>query len=157
MMAKISGIEPATLCGLALQLEERRGARSVAIVRNVRPGGGGWIVAIEDVDDRDRAEELRGAKLLARREDLPPPAPGEWWIADLVGLRVVGEAGEDLGVLEEVLKLPANDVFVVRGAKGEILIPVLEGVVREIAAGTMRIAIPEGLLDPPRPEAGENE
>jgi 16S rRNA processing protein RimM len=157
MMAKISGIEPALLGGLRLEMEERNGVRAAALVRNVRQGGGGWIVAIEGVDDRDRAEELRGARLLASREDLPPPGPGEWWIADLVGLRVVGENGEDLGVLEEVLKLPANDVFVVRGAGGEILVPVLEGVVLDIVEGTMRIAIPAGLLDAPRPEAPEDE
>jgi 16S rRNA processing protein RimM len=126
-------------------------------LRQVRRGGAGWIVALEGVEDRSRAEELRGARLFARRADLPVTAPDDWWIADLVGLNVVDEDGAELGVLEEVLKLPANDVFVVRGAQGEILVPVLEGVVREIAAGTMRIAVPPGLLDPPQPEGPEEE
>ena len=157
LAARLAGVEPEQLRGMALKLRRRDGTTVDTVVRSVRPGPAGSLVALQGVSDRTAAEALRGSRLLARREDLPPTGEGEWWIADLVGLRVVAEDGAELGVLEEVLKLPANDVLVVRGGAGEILVPLLEGVVLSVAAGTMTIAVPPGLLDAPLPEAPEEE
>ena len=55
--------------------------------------------------------------------------------------------GEDLGELAEILETGSNDVYVVSGADGEILVPALSRVVREIdiAGGLMLVDLPEGL------------
>ena len=55
--------------------------------------------------------------------------------------------GEDLGEVAEILETGSNDVYVVRGAAGEILVPALSKVVREIdiASGLMVVDLPEGL------------
>ena len=70
-------------------------------------------------------------------------------MADLVGLEVETDTGENLGRLEEVLLLPANDVVVVRGPRGEVLLPVLPDVIVrvETEAGRMVVRVPPGLIE----------
>ncbi|MCI0903504.1 MAG: 16S rRNA processing protein RimM, partial [Chloroflexi bacterium] len=65
----------------------------------------------------------------------------------LIGLKVRTVAGEELGELAEILETGSNDVYVVRGVAGEILVPALSPVVREIDidAGLMVVDLPEGL------------
>ena len=155
--ARFVGVEPDEIRTVPLRLKRSDGSTTPVRIASVRPKGAGWIVAIEGVFDRSEAEALRGAVLVARRDDLPDLPPGEWYIDDLVGLAVIDESGEDLGLLEEVMKLPANDVFVVRGSRGEILVPALDHVIVDVdqAARRMRVKLPAGILDPPEPEAPE--
>jgi 16S rRNA processing protein RimM len=118
-------------------------------IRALRPKQGGWILALEGLTDRTAAEELRGAVLLAPRVDLPEPDADEWYVPDLVGLVVATEDGRELGRLEEILKLPAHDVYVVRGSGGEILLPAIADVVLgvDVAAGRMTVHLLPGLAD----------
>ena len=157
LAARFVGLAPEDLRNAPLRLRRSSGETTTARIASARPVQGAWIVAIEGVVDRNEAEALRGAVLLAKRRDLPAPGPGEWYVTDLVGLVLFDEGGEEIGVLEEVLKLPANDVFVVRGPRGEVLVPVLEDVVVDVdvAAKRIRVRLPAGLLDPPEPEAPE--
>ena len=66
----------------------------------------------------------------------------------VLGLRVESASGESLGVLSEVLFTGSNDVYVVDDGEREVLIPVLEDVIREVdlAAGKMVVRLPEGLI-----------
>lgn len=70
-------------------------------------------------------------------------------VKDLDGCEVVTEEGEALGVLRDVYPTGANDVFVVRNEKREILIPALKEVVRKIDITDRRIIVclPAGLRD----------
>jgi 16S rRNA processing protein RimM len=148
--ARLCGVEPAWLQGRSgVILRERDGKERGVVVERIRPKKDHWILEIDLLKDRSRAEATRGAVLLVPRVELPPPDGGEWYVADLVGLAVVTEAGESLGVLEEVLKLPANDVFVVRGGRGEILLPVTDEVVRAVDLGEGRVVVRllPGLVD----------
>jgi len=149
IMGRLSGLGPDELLAIE-ELWLQRGKEDPVRVRvlGARPKKGDWILDL-GLTDRHDAERHRGAVLLARRSDLPEPAPGEWYVADLVGTVVVTEDGEELGTLEEVLTLPANDVAVVRGERGEILVPLLEHVVRELdgEAGRMTVRLPKGLLE----------
>ena len=63
------------------------------------------------------------------------------------GLRVRTTEGEDLGRVTEVLQTGANDVWVVRGRGGEVLIPALKDVIVgvDLDAGAVTVALPEGL------------
>ena len=154
--ARLADVDGEDLVGIDLRLQPAKGpARPTRVVR-ARPVSGAWILALDGVSDRNGAESLRGATLLAAREDLPPVGPGEWYVVDLVGLRVVDAELGELGRLEEVLKLPANDVFVVRGGRGEVLLPVLEDVILDTdeEAGVMHVRVPPGLLDPVGGEHG---
>jgi len=102
---------------------------------------------LKEVNDRNRAEVLVGATLMARREQLPPTAEDEYYWFDLIGLQVVDDGGRSLGVLEEIITTGANDVYVVRGEAAEILIPAIGSVVIgvDLQAKLMRVDPPKGL------------
>jgi 16S rRNA processing protein RimM len=67
-----------------------------------------------------------------------------------VGLEVATEDGQSLGRLHSVLATGANDVYVIRGDQGEILLPAISSVVREIrlSQGRIVVRLPEGELGP---------
>ena len=92
---------------------------------------------------------LVGGELLVRRDQFPETDPDEYYWADLIGLRVVADGGNQLGLLKEIIETGSNDVYVVQGGEKEYLIPALEDVILNIdlAAGTMTVAPPDGLLD----------
>ncbi len=103
--------------------------------------GKGVIARLAGVEDRDAARELVGVDIAIRRDQLPPLDPGEYYWADLEGLRVVTVDGVELGTVDHLLETGANDVLVVRNDR-ERLIPYIRGdVVVEVdrEAGVMRV------------------
>ena len=109
---------------------------------------GAWLVTLEGVDSRDAAEALRGELVEVADEDLAPLEPGVYYVKDLVGLQVVTVEGDELGRLTEVLETGANDVYVVVGDRGEVLVPALQHVVVDVrlAEGVMKVDLPPGLV-----------
>jgi 16S rRNA processing protein RimM len=92
----------------------------------------GIVVRFEAHQDRDAAQSMLGAEIAVNRDQLPPLGQGEYYWADLVGLKVVTLAGVELGVIDHLLETGSNDVLVVKGER-ERLIPYIPGqVVREI-------------------------
>jgi 16S rRNA processing protein RimM len=74
------------------------------------------LMKLHSVDDRDRADELRGARLCVRRSVLPPLEDGEHYDCDLEGLEVLvgeGDARKAIGRVAEVRHYPAMDVLFV--------------------------------------------
>jgi 16S rRNA processing protein RimM len=124
--------------------EERRPLEIGAVRRH----GEEWLLSLAEVRDRDAAEALRGEILYLRYGDLPPLPPGVYYLHQIEGLSVFTEAGEALGRVKEILKTGANDVYVVRGEQGEILLPAIPQVIREIrvAEGRMIVRLMEGLV-----------
>ena len=84
------------------------------------------ILKCKEVNDRNEVELLRKAELYVTRDQAVELEEGEYFIADLLGCKVVSDEGEDLGVLDDVLQTGANDVYSVK-KKGEkeLLIPVI--------------------------------
>jgi 16S rRNA processing protein RimM len=119
-------------------------------IQTYRVHQGSALLKLEGVDTRDGAEALRGARISIKVRELPPLGESEYYSHDLIGLRVVDEAGQELGTLTEVLATGSNDVYVVKPADGkELLLPAIESVVRKIdlEAQTMSVVVPEGLRD----------
>ncbi|ADE14100.1 16S rRNA processing protein RimM [Nitrosococcus halophilus Nc 4] len=87
-----------------------------------RTQGKGIVVALDGIDDRDVATQWIGREIAVHREQLPPPEEGEYYWADLIGLRVITVQGVELGRVERLLETGANDVLVVQGER-ERLIP----------------------------------
>ncbi len=119
-----------------------------APVRVERSGGGGKLLYLKlaNIDDRGEAEALRGHELqVPEARDLAEP--GLYYEHDLIGLRVEDGDGAELGRLAEVLRTGATDVYVIRGDRGELLLPALADVIREIdvAAGRIRVELAPGL------------
>jgi 16S rRNA processing protein RimM len=86
----------------------------------------------------DRAVE-RGASLEIRRDRLPPPDEGSYYVFDLVGLEVVEEGGRSLGRVREIAPGVANDVLALDTG---LALPMAESCVRaiDVAAGTITVA-----------------
>jgi 16S rRNA processing protein RimM len=118
-------------------------------VEYVRAAGPTAVLKLEGCDDRTQAEYLRDRSLFVRADQIPPPAAGEYFIKDLLGLPVLTQQGESLGILTDVLELPAHDVYQVHDGQQELLIPAIVGVIVEINPDLRRIIVnlPEGLRD----------
>jgi 16S rRNA processing protein RimM len=84
--------------------------------------GRGVIAKLAGVDEREAAAALKGAEVAVARASLPQAPAGEYYWADLQGLRVINLQGEELGRVSHLLETGANDVLVVRGER-ERLIP----------------------------------
>lgn len=98
----------------------------------VRPHKGILLVKLAGCDDRDTAEELRGMLVQVPLEEAVPLEEEEYYHFQLEGMDVETEDGEWLGRIAEVLQTGAHDVFIVRGPRGEILLPAVEDVILEL-------------------------
>lgn len=90
------------------------------------------LLKLAGYDDRDRAEELRDMLVQIPIEEAVPLEQGEYYYFQLIGLRVETEDGEPLGQVTEVIDTGANDVYVVRGPRGELLLPAIESVILDL-------------------------
>jgi 16S rRNA processing protein RimM len=123
------------------QLQQGDGWQARAL-ENGRRHGKAIIAKLDGCDDRDAAAALMGTTIAISREQLPEPAPGEYYWADLQGLEVVNQDGIELGRVSHLLETGANDVLVVKQGETERLIPfVTEQFVTDIdlEAGRMRV------------------
>jgi 16S rRNA processing protein RimM len=119
------------------------------IIRTVRPNAGTMLVAFEGFNNLEEVGVLRNLYLYVRAEDRPPLPPGEYYHHQLIGLPVVTDEGQRLGVLAEILENAANDVYVVRPEQGpEILLPAIDSVILDIdlQQGEIRVHLLVGLL-----------
>lgn len=126
-------------------------------VESVRFHQGTVLLKFSGDDDRDAAEARRGQKLYVPEDEAIPLEEGEYFIHDLIGLEAYDEAGISLGKLVEVLETGANNVFVIKGTAGEILLPDIPDVIREIDfdAGRLIVALMPGLGDSQTAASGE--
>jgi len=117
------------------------------VVETARPFGERLLIQFEGIASRTQAEALRGADLTVARSEVAPLPEGTHYRFQLVGLRVRTPSGEHLGTVADVFSTGSNDVIVVRGARGELLIPHLTHVVLSIQPeqGEMVVELPPGL------------
>jgi len=76
-----------------------------------RAQSGALIARAKEVADRDQAEALKGLALYVPRASLPPPDEDEFYLADLIGLRVVAPDGAELGHVKSVQNFGAGDLL----------------------------------------------
>lgn len=128
----------------------RRGSEITELgVESVRWKGKSVLLKLEGIDDRTSAERFSRWEVGVRKADVYPVPEDTYYVYDLIGCRVVGGSGREIGVVEDVMKMPANDVFVVRSNDREHLIPVIRSVVKRVDLEEKTILIEEivGLLD----------
>ncbi len=114
--------------------------RPIAVSMTRLQGKEGAVLGIAGYENRDAAETLRGEFLyIAAAEAIRPG--GHLFIHEVVGMAVRTSAGEALGTVTEVIRTGANDVYVVRGPRGEILVPAIRACVRRIERTRRRITI----------------
>jgi 16S rRNA processing protein RimM len=107
------------------------------------------LLKLKGIDDRDAAERLRQLYVLVELEDAVPLEEGEFYLYQVIGIRVVTEEGETLGTVRDVMETGANDVYIIDSERyGEVLLPAIPSVVlkTDIPAGVMTVRLMDGLL-----------
>jgi 16S rRNA processing protein RimM len=140
---------------LLLQLDEvlvrfAEGDEQEVSVDGARRAHDAILVKLHSVDDRDRAVELRGATICARRRDFPPLEQGEFYACDVEGARVVADgADEELGRVSELRSYPTVDVLVVPAHDGgrPWEVPLVDSVVKDVdlQRGVVTLATLDGV------------
>ena len=118
-------------------------------MRTARRRADGWLVRVEGIASREDAAALTHASVRVRKQALPPLAPGEFFVEDLLGCRVTTEHGEELGTVESIFWNGAHDVLSVvggavesSGAKAtEHLIPLVPAFLQLVDAPARRVVV----------------
>ncbi len=118
-------------------------------VDGVRGTKSAVVLKLGGIDDRTAADKRRGEFIFVAENDTVRPKRGSYFIHEIVGMKVVTEEAEAVGIVQEVMQLPANDVWVVRNGDREYLIPAIKEVIRKVDGKNKLIVIHplEGLLE----------
>ncbi|GFG76536.1 ribosome maturation factor RimM [Mycobacterium botniense] len=121
------------------------------VVDAVRRHGPRLLLRLAGVADRDAADALRGSSFIIDSGDLPPiDEPDTYYDHQLEGLRVRTTAGQDVGIVAEVLHTAAGELLAIRCGTGqEVLVPFVRAIVTSVSLddATVEIDPPAGLLD----------
>lgn len=108
------------------------------------------ILKFKGIDNINDVEKYRQKELFVPRKNAVRLSRDEYFIADLMGLKVLDEQDGEIGTLEDVLETGANDVYVIRMTDGrELLLPAIKQCVLQVdvEAGFVKVHVLEGLLD----------
>ena len=108
------------------------------------------VLKFKGYDTIGESEKLKGMSVVVDEEDAVRLPDGRYFIHDIIGLRVYSEESDYLGKVVDVMTASGNDVYVVEGDLGEILIPAIRQVVLkvDILSGNMVVRLMEGLVEP---------
>jgi len=102
------------------------------------------LLRLEGCSTRDRADELRGARIGVPRSALPAPDDGEFYLCDLVGLEATDPTGAALGRVVDVREGPGHATLVLEAGGKTLEVPLAEPFVRDLDVGDGRLVL-EGI------------
>ena len=108
------------------------------------------ILKFKGLDNINDIEKYRQKSLYVTRKNAVRLQRDEYFIADLIGLKVQDEDGKKLGTVKDVIETGANDVYEVEMADGKsLLLPAIKQCILnvDVENGTMQVHVLEGLLD----------
>ncbi|MCA1646293.1 MAG: ribosome maturation factor RimM [Chloroflexi bacterium] len=151
------GIRGELKCRIVTDFPTRRFRRGSSVVIGGQPHliqaarvqGSTVLLKLQDIGDRDLAAALRGAEIVVPTDQAVSLPKGQFYWHQVIGLHVEDASShEPLGEVTDIIETGANDVYVVRGEKGEILVPAIKDVVKQIdpASGRMLIQPLPGML-----------
>ena len=106
------------------------------------------IIKFKGYDSINDIEKYKGKSIFVTRKDAVKLKKDEYFIADLIGIKVIDDADVELGVISDVLQTGANDVYAVAlQTGGELLLPAIKQCILsvDIEGGVMKVHVPEGL------------
>lgn len=117
-------------------------------LERVRLHQGYALLKLAGYDDRSAAEALRDQLVQIAHEEAMPLDEGEYYVYQIEGLEVWTDEGESLGRVVEVLFTGSNEVYVVHGPRGEVLIPAIADVVLKVdlEGGRLVVHLMDGLI-----------
>ncbi|HEY82858.1 MAG TPA: 16S rRNA processing protein RimM [Dehalococcoidia bacterium] len=119
------------------------------VIESAEWHSGKLIIKLRSVDSIEDAQKLRGKLIEIPFSQLQPLPEGHYYYFQLIGLEVWTTGGELLGKISEILTTGSNDIYVVSNARGEILIPAIEDVVKSVDLDKQNMVIEpiDGLLN----------
>ena len=108
------------------------------------------ILKFKEIASIDEVMQYKGKDLLVTRDQAVKLEENEYFICDLIGLKVVTDEGEDFGVLTDVIQTGANDVYAVKCPNGkEVLLPVIDECILDVDLERQQVTahIMPGLVD----------
>ena len=118
-------------------------------IKNVRFFKNLAILKFDGIDNINDIEKYKGRDLWIPREEAQELDEDEYYIADLLGMKVLLEDGSEFGTLRDVMETGANDVYIVDSVKhGEVLLPAIKECILDvdIKTNTMTVHLMKGLL-----------
>ncbi len=121
-------------------------------IASARPYKGTLLLLhLAGIESANQAEELSGQTMEIPLSHIAPLPPDQYYVHDLLGLRVETSAGQVLGIIKDILPTGGNDVYVVeeQSSKREVLVPAVKEMVKriDIAAGVLILDPIPGLFD----------
>jgi 16S rRNA processing protein RimM len=110
-------------------------------VTRVRRAGSTYIMGLEGVTTPEEAGMLRGGLIQVPRSPAAMLSADVYFEYDLIGMTVENERGEEVGVLETILEIPDNHLFVVRKGTEEVLIPAAKSFVTSVDLTRRRMMV----------------
>ena len=107
------------------------------------------ILRLKGIEKIEQTQPLIGKTFFVEKEALPDLEDGEYYWADLLGMKVETREGKRIGTVKEIFSTGAHDVYVVEGKRGEISLPAIGKVILDIDLATrvMKVARMEGLWE----------
>ena len=129
---------------------EEKGLKKEIHLQNLKKGAKTLTAYIEGVTTIEEAELFRGTTLYCEEEDLPELPGDEYYLYEIIGMKVITDEGARLGTLTNSMDTGAGNVYVITSDEGkEILLPAIDEVVlkRDFETNEMTVHILPGLLD----------
>ena len=111
--------------------------------------GKGAVVKFDAVNDRTAAERLVGMHLFVEEHDAHPPQQGSYFTHDVIGCEVWSVEGQHIGTVEDVYRMPAQDVWVIRNGVKEQMIPAVKEFIKSVDIAQRKIIVKliDGLIE----------
>ena len=118
-------------------------------IRSIRGKDSPFIIKFKGVDNLETASNLAGQVLYISRDKFPDLPENEYYWFQIEGLKVYDEVGRYYGNVEEIIRTGSNDVYVVRDGKRELLLPMIDSVVKTVDLEARKLIFHplEGLLE----------
>ena len=118
-------------------------------IEKVSTRGTEIYLKFQDVNDRNGSEALVGHFLFVEEKARKRLAPGEFFVDDIIGMSVHDRRKRTLGVVRDVVRYPAQDVYIVKTEQGDVMVPAVKGIVRQVDVKNRTIEVdpPDGLFD----------
>ena len=107
------------------------------------------ILKFRGIDNINDIERYKRCPLLVTRENAVPLEEDEYFVADMIGMKVITEDGTEFGTLSDVMETGANDVYVIDSKEhGEVLMPAIKECVLnvDIESGIITVHLMSGLI-----------
>lgn len=115
-------------------------------VTSSRQHKGNVLITINNIDDINLVLDKVGMKIYALKDDIPPMEENEYYIDDLIGLRVINQHNENLGKITDVMEMPSGYILEIIDEKEKrFLLPFVDDYIQEITDDTIYIVEIEGI------------